>query len=67
MPDVKCPTTFAVATWWLRKWRNKKSFDDPEFVPVRPWNFILEKAKEIDLAFKSGAGAVPLVKTEMRI
>jgi len=45
------PILFATAVWWLWKWRNKRCFEDPEFMPVNPSCFIRSKAKETISAF----------------
>ena len=44
-------TVFAVTTWWLWKWRNKRCFEVPEFCQSQAAAFIKIQATKIIRAF----------------
>jgi len=44
-------TVFAMTTWWLWKWRNKRCFEDPKFRQSQATTFIKMQATEIIRAF----------------
>jgi len=50
-PWEKIGILFAVTTWWLWKWRNKRCFEDPEFRQSQAAAFIKMQATEIIRAF----------------
>ena len=47
------PTYFAITVWMLWKWRNKRTFEDPNFTPYRPYELIRKHGKENVNAFVS--------------
>jgi len=44
-------TVFAVTTWWLWKWQNKRCFEDPDFCQGQAAAFIKMQARHIIKAF----------------
>ena len=47
------PLLYAVTSWWLWKLCNHRCFEDNNFQPYRPWQFILTKFKEVSKALKT--------------